>query len=174
MRQVIDLSSSIQVTTLILAAMLLPRSLFGAAAPVDLRWLDGTPPAVPTGVSWGVSWPQGQVPKGQAFTLTGPDGKAYPLQSWITGYWPDGSIKWTGFSTVAGPEAAALRVAPAATAAQPATAVKVTQAAGTIQIDTGKIIAIIPTQGENLISSIKAGDNEVARRAQLQLIGVLA
>src|SRR4051812_23162983 len=122
----------------------------GAAEPVDLHWLDGAPPFTPGGVSFGVPWPKAQVQKNQTFTLTRADGKALPLQSWITGYWPDGSVKWIGVATVAGPEATSLKIAPAPTSSA-GSALKVTQSGGTIQIDTGKLKAVIPTQGENLI-----------------------
>src|SRR5213079_53903 len=74
-----------------------------AAEPVQLNWLgDAASPAV-TGISWGVPWPQGAVPKATAFALRTADGKALPLQSWPLAYWPDGSLKWSGLATVAGP-----------------------------------------------------------------------
>ena len=38
----------------------------------------------------------------QAFTLVSSDGKNLPLQTWPLAYWPDGSMKWSGFATVAG------------------------------------------------------------------------
>lgn len=149
---------------------LMPAMLHAAAAPVELKWLDGAAPSTPVGVSWGVSWPQGQVPKNQAFKLTGADGKEFALQSWITGYWPDGSVKWTGFSTVAGPEAASLTIAPAAAPSAVAKALKTELVGNTITIDTGKIKATIPTQGENLITSIFAGDTQIAGAGQLRVI----
>jgi len=37
------------------------------------------------------------VPKDQAFALATADGKALPLQTWSLAYWPDGSLKWSGF-----------------------------------------------------------------------------
>ena len=89
------------------------------------------------GVSWGVPWARGSVRREQTFTLTANDGKALPLQSWPLAYWPDGSVKFTGFATVtdaAGP----LRLAPG-TAAVGRRTVKVTQSAQAIEIDTGKV-----------------------------------
>ena len=76
------------------------RSAVAAVAGgVTLSWLAKDPPAVPTGVSWGVPWPQGRVARGATFSLTA-EAKALPLQSWPLAYWPDGSIKWTGFASV--------------------------------------------------------------------------
>jgi len=75
---------------------------------VSLAWLGGASPLAETGISWGVPWARGSVRRDQSFTLTGADGKALPLQSWPLAYWPDGSLKWSGFATVAAAGAAAL------------------------------------------------------------------
>lgn len=42
---------------------------------------------------FGSMWKKGEVPKCQ-FRMMGEDGEEIPLQSRITAYWPDGSIKW--------------------------------------------------------------------------------
>jgi hypothetical protein len=68
---------------------------------VTVGWLGGAGPAIETGVSFGVPWARGTVGRTQTFALTANDGKALPLQSWPLAYWPDGSIKFTGFVTVA-------------------------------------------------------------------------
>ena len=67
--------------------------------PVKLHWLNGMP-GKPTGVSWGVPWPQGAVKTSRTFALTSGD-KVMPLQNWTLAYWPDGSVKWSAFATVA-------------------------------------------------------------------------
>src|SRR5579862_194145 len=72
---------------------------------VRLNWLEGPPPAVGAGVSWGVPFKQGEVKKDQEFNLTTEPGKGLALQDWPLAYWPDGSIKWMGFATVAGNDA---------------------------------------------------------------------
>src|SRR5947209_3982122 len=80
-------------------------SLHAAPEPVSLTWL-GNPSQLEmkTGVSWGVPWPKGAVAKNQSFALRSADGKTLPLQTWPLAYWPDGSLKWSGFATVARPE----------------------------------------------------------------------
>src|SRR5208283_2829828 len=114
---------------------------------VSLNWLGGEPPPLESGVSWGVPWARGAVGRDQAFALTTADGKALPVRSWTLAYWPDGSIKWTGFATVAGPAAAgALKVAPGSSAA-PALAVKVADGREAVAIDTGKLQCRIPRGG---------------------------
>jgi hypothetical protein len=137
----------------------------GPGAPV--RWLDGTPPAVETGVTFGVPWPRGTVRNGQSFALVDASGKPLPAQTWNLAYWPDGSIKFTGVATVAGPTAsAALRLAPGAAAA-PSTPLSLTQSATSIGIDTGKLQCRIAKQGAHFIEAMTADNREVARDGRL-------
>src|SRR4051812_18711160 len=77
---------------------------------VKLRWIDNTPVVYPTGVSWGIPWAKGTVKKNERFSLTNAAGEALPVQSWTTAYWPDGSVKWTGFATVAGSKDGSLKL----------------------------------------------------------------
>src|SRR5215472_4676527 len=111
----------------------------------QLRWLGNAAPGIDTGVSFGVPWPRGAVSKSQTFALTAADGSVLPLQSWPMAYWPDGSIKWTGFATVA-KAAGDFRLGPGSPAA-PASPIKLTESADAIEFDTGKIRARIPKQG---------------------------
>src|SRR5579872_4613424 len=78
-----------------------PQAAAPASAPgaAPVKWLDAAPPALETGVTWGVPFARGTVRREQTFTLTA-DGKALPLQSWPLAYWPDGTIKFSGFATV--------------------------------------------------------------------------
>ncbi len=142
------------------------------ADPVALNWLDKSPPPAATGVSWGVPWPKGAVSKSQAFTLRAGD-RNLPLQSWPLAYWPDGSIKWTGFATPADSMLSGqLQVAALAEGAAPAAAgdvVKVTQA-DAITIDTGKLVCRIPKSGHYLIDSMSIEGREVARHGTLECI----
>src|SRR5687767_6007306 len=59
------------------------------AGAVALSWLEGRPPATPTGVTWGVPWPRGACAKDQTFTLTSGSGAATPIQTWPLAFWPD-------------------------------------------------------------------------------------
>jgi hypothetical protein len=69
------------------------------AEDVSLNLLDGKALGLDSGVSFGVPWPQGAVGRGATFSLSA-QGKDLPVQSWPLAYWPDGSIKWSGFATV--------------------------------------------------------------------------
>ncbi len=140
-----------------------------APAPVALHWIDqpGAPSA--QGVSWGVPWPRGAVPAGSAFHLSDASGQALPLQAWPLAFWPDGSLKWTGFATVATRDDAGLTVAVgAAEAVGPA--IKVTTEAGTVLVDTGALQCALPQTGSILVQSLRISGREIARDGQLVCI----
>jgi hypothetical protein len=104
---------------------------------------------------------------GQQFSLTAADGKELPLQSWTLAYWPDGSIKWTGFATVAGPgNAGEFRISTGQPAA-PASALRVADNAGAIDIDTGRLKCRVGHQGAALIQSMTIDGREVAGNGRL-------
>src|SRR5580693_3807158 len=158
-----DLLRRSAVTTLASIALEAQESAPAPTSP-QLNWLGNAAPPLETGVSWGVPWPRSTVSKSQTFSLIA-GGAALPLQQWPLAYWPDGSIKWTGFATVAH-TAAAFRLAPGAPAA-PASPIKVTESAGAVDIDTGRIQARIPKQGAAFIESITMDGRAVAGAAHL-------
>ncbi len=45
--------------------------------------------------TFGGYWPKGAVAKGSEFALQKADGTGLPVQSRVSAYWPDGSLKWT-------------------------------------------------------------------------------
>ena len=45
--------------------------------------------------TWGCMWERGTVHTGTSFVLKNSDGNEQPVQSRITAYYPDGSVKWT-------------------------------------------------------------------------------
>ena len=141
------------------------------AAVVDhspsVSWLGGAAPERPAGVSWGVPWARGTVKNGQPFSLTSADGKPLPLQSWPLAYWPDGSLKWTGFATVAGPGNAGEFRLSTGQPAGPSAQVHVTQNAGAIDIDSGRLKCRVGNRGAALIESMTIDGREIARNGRL-------
>jgi hypothetical protein len=135
---------------------------------VTLSWLAKDPPAIPTGVSWGVPWPQGRVAREATFSLTA-EAKALPLQSWPLAYWPDGSIKWTGFASVlpAGFEGP-LTLFPGSTAIGAALTVR--NDGKQVLVDTGALQCAIPLTGANLITSMSIAGKPIAGVGQLVCI----
>jgi hypothetical protein len=137
---------------------------------IHLSWLGEKPPALATGVSWGVPWPQGAVkPNLQYFTL---DDRTLPLQSWPLAYWPDGSIKWSGFATVlpSGFQKPLALYRGISAEPIPGGTVKVANTAKAIAIDTGAMQCSISTSGSNLIDSITLDGKVIAGASQLVCI----
>ncbi len=138
---------------------------------VTLNWLGDRPPQALAGVSWGVPWPKGTVPAGQAFVLRAADGAAIPVQAWPLAYWPDGSLKWSGFAAAPGVGAKPpFTLQAAAGGASPAVAVSVQPDHDAVVVNTGKIVCRIPRQGSALIDSLSVGGVEVARTGRLECL----
>lgn len=133
---------------------------------VSVDWVGHEAPALRTGVSWGVPWARGAVPKGQSFTLKDAGGAALPVQAWPLAYWPDGSLKWTGFATVAG-ATGPFKLATGKDAASGASPMKVQVQGHAITIDTGAMKAQLSAGGSHLVDSISVEGREVARNGEL-------
>ncbi|EOA90097.1 hypothetical protein ACJQWK_07866 [Exserohilum turcicum] len=140
---------------------------------VKVRWIDGTPKYL-SGTTFGVPWPRGQHPaNATTFTTTGDAS----LQSWVTAYWPDGSLKWTGHALGAS-ESPADEYTITATSkgnssaprrARRASGIQVSDSGEEIVVDTGKVTAVFPRSGNVLVSSIKAGAKTVGTNGHLVL-----
>jgi len=153
------------------AVILFIATALPADTTADVHWLDGAPPSVASGISWGVPWPRGAVAKDQTFSLKTGDGKSLPLQAWTLAYWPDGSIKWTGFATVGGPDVAGpLQVVAGPPASPEGDVVKVTESSDAVDIDTGKIQCHISKSGQNFLDSLTIDGKDVARNGHLECI----
>ncbi len=146
---------------------LLPQATVAGNAPVSLDWLGGHSPPVTSGVSWGVPWPRGAVLKETQFHLTG-GGKTLPLQSWTLAYWPDGSVKWTGFATVTSPGTnGPFTIESGAAANAGAPALRITEGTNAVEVDTGSLQCRIPRQGSTLLEGLTMEGREIASRARL-------
>ena len=152
-------------------ALLLVAGYAAAPQPVQINWLDNTPAPIETGISWGVPWPKGTVSKAQGFSLAARNGTVVPLQTWPLAYWPDGSLKWSGFATVVPPGTSGpFNLTPGATGTSPVAALRVRESDTTIEIETGKLKCRVLKWGGTLIESMSVDGREVARRGELVCI----
>jgi hypothetical protein len=136
------------------------------AGDVSLNLLDGKAPTLDAGISFGVPWPQGAVGRDAAFRLSAP-GRELPVQSWPLAYWPDGSLKWSGFATVV-PAGLSGPVTLSTNSSTATGALKVTNDGNSIVVDTGVLQCSIPLAGgENLVDSMTADGRVVAGAGQL-------
>ncbi|MBB5803757.1 hypothetical protein F4560_003525 [Saccharothrix ecbatanensis] len=135
---------------------------------VQLKWLEGgAPRQLAAGSTWGVPWPKGTVPKEQAFALRTAAGQQVPVQTWPTGYWPDGSLKWTAHAIGADVPPAEQYVLTAGTPAAPATAVTVNDRRDHVEVNTGAIRCVIAKKGDQLVRALYRGDREIAKNGRL-------
>lgn len=133
---------------------------------VALVWLDRAAPSVAQGVSFGVPWAKGTLQKATTFALASGE-RNVPVQTWPMAFWPDGSIKWTGHAITAGPELSGALTLTSGKPSPPQTAVRATQTAGGIEIDTGAMQCRIPSSGASFIESITINNREVGRSGRL-------
>ncbi|HWG18876.1 MAG TPA: twin-arginine translocation signal domain-containing protein, partial [Acidobacteriaceae bacterium] len=145
------------------------RSAASAPSQVSLSWLGPEKPATATGVSWGVPWAQGAVRKDASFNLVA-EGKSLPLQSWPMAYWPDGSLKWSGFATVVPARISAPATLSMGAASGASGSLTVKNAPREITIDTGALQCVLPTSGANILSSMTIGGKQIAGAGQLVCI----
>ncbi|MFI8952867.1 Tat pathway signal sequence domain protein, partial [Streptomyces sp. NPDC053750] len=136
--------------------------------PVDLRWLEkGSPSELVGGTTWGVPWPRGSFAAGQEFSLVTEGGDSVPVQSWVTGWWPDGSVKWTAHAMSGdAPRAGSYRLAAGAGQA-PAKPLTVRTRGGEITVDTGVVQVVFGQSGRDLLKSIRRGGRVIARAGRL-------
>ncbi|KAF1940232.1 hypothetical protein EJ02DRAFT_406871 [Clathrospora elynae] len=140
---------------------------------VKVKWIDGTPEYL-AGTTFGIPWPRGQhLANATTFTASG-DAQ---LQSWVTAYWPDGSLKWTGHAlgvsdfpsseytiTASGPgNSTSPRFK------RQSNGMQVSKSGNEIVVDTGKISVTFPRSGNVLVSSIKTSSKTVGSNGRLIL-----
>ncbi|HEY4787645.1 MAG TPA: hypothetical protein VIH57_16425 [Bacteroidales bacterium] len=152
-----------------LLLLLVFKTMQASSSPADtitLNWLENVP-LTNSGVSWGVPWPKNTVKKDQTFILENADGKVLPLQTWTLAYWPDGSIKWSGFATVAG----VMDKGPFKLIRGKSTplsgSVKVNETNDMVEINTGVLTCYLPKKGSFLIDSMIIDHRTVASKGRL-------
>ncbi|KAF2730842.1 hypothetical protein EJ04DRAFT_584987 [Polyplosphaeria fusca] len=136
---------------------------------IRVKWLEGQP-HYNGGVTFGLPWSKGQhLANTTSFSATSTDGVPADIQSWVTAYWPDGSLKWTGHAI--GPSdvgSEGYNIIASGPGNNTATRRKAKRASGirvndnpdAVQVNTGKITVAFPKSGNALISSIKTSSGK--------------
>ncbi len=142
-------------------------------SPIKLSWLGGNPPTKSVGVSWGVPLPEGKIGPSTNFSLKNFQGQSMPVQSWSLAYWPDGSLKWVGLSTVVDSNAGtSFELEPVKTSSiDPLkTKVELTETDNDVLVNTGVLQCDIPRHGNQLISFIKMDGKDISTGGRLVCI----
>ena len=122
--------------------------------------------------AWGSYWRKGAVSKNTYFTAEDEKGNTVPIQSRITAYWPDGSVKWaahTGDSRKLG-ENITITVCDNKPVNEKITGIQIKEDWDNIQIDGGSTKVTIYKQGNILLSDLITNHQMTANRATLELI----
>ncbi|MEG8947011.1 DUF6250 domain-containing protein [Rosettibacter firmus] len=141
--------------------------------PIKLSWLGGTPPSLPSGISWGVPLPEGKIKTINQFQLKNSRGEILPLQSWPLAYWPDGSIKWIGLSTVVdgnSDKEFELSIIKKSNNISLNKKIEIKETDKNILINTGILECSIPKNGYNLFDFIKIDGNIISSGGSLVCI----
>lgn len=140
---------------------------------VPVSWL-GSTPSYTSGTTFGLPWPKGKY----TFNDTSFSIADVPLQSWVNGYWADGSIKWTGHAipslgedeisdefivdVVSGSGIGGkTRRARSATNSTGDGTLTVSQSGGKVEVNTGKITVSFPRSGSSLVESITTSSGQI-------------
>jgi len=138
---------------------------------VTVHWI-GAKPTYLKGTTFGLPWPLGKYhPDNTKFTASVSDSnESIDIQTWVTGYWPDGSIKWSGHAIPASRhvhDKYTITAQPSAASSKnrsTKSSLVVTDTADAIKVDTGKLIISFPKGGSSLVSEIKTKNGKVIGR----------
>ncbi|KAI0595554.1 hypothetical protein F4775DRAFT_568802 [Biscogniauxia sp. FL1348] len=149
---------------------------------VSVQWLGGSAPALNYGATFGLPWPRGKYPAEKA-VFTGyagsgnASGEEVPLQSWVTAYWADGSIKWSGHAVGGSetiPDGFQVKISTSGSnstsSTGAATSLVVEDSDSDISVSTGKLSALFPKSGNVIVGAIEtAGGKTVGTNGRLVL-----
>lgn len=119
--------------------------------------------------TFGCMWEKGRCTKHTAYSCVNSEGRQVPIQSRITAYWPDGSVKWTAHTADSALLGEACEVLPAA--APMIKGITLVDDGRKVVIDGGKIRVEV-TRGSNLLFDSIVFEGRVAAvsgKAVLQL-----
>ncbi|KAK2624658.1 hypothetical protein QTJ16_005851 [Diplocarpon rosae] len=125
-----------------------------------VHWLEGKP-THNFGTTFGLPWPQGlYYIENTTFTSAEAD-----LQSWVTGYWADGSVKWTGHAIAASDTIADTYTVTAQASGHSTSnstgSLVVTDEVTQVTVHTGKVTVVFPKNGNVVIERIQTASGKI-------------
>ena len=158
----LSLIASLGILRIVDAQQFTNASGFGS---VGVRWL-GQTPTYTSGATFGLPWVRGQYSAENLSFSASANGSDVQVQSWVTAYWPDGSVKWSAHSIAASDsiyeEYTVTAVSGNITSAvSDASALTITESEASISVDTGSINVTFPRLGSNVIGKIQTTSGKV-------------
>ena len=141
-------------------------------AAVKLHWIGGDSLiSGPMPVAFGVPFRQGEVKTDERFCLYDESGSVCPADQWNLAYWPDGSVKWRGVSTVAPPGVLTLKKADPKDRKRddirPVDGLKVERRNGNVRVEVRDYTIFLSEGGEAFIDSIVSDGHKMCGGARL-------
>ncbi|KAJ5167574.1 uncharacterized protein N7482_006355 [Penicillium canariense] len=147
-----------------------------------VHWLGDTP-SYHSGVTFGLPWPQGKYWPGKTtFSAVSDTGNIQDLQSWTTGQWADGSLKWTGHAiagsdhiddqyTITASSLGYTSHSPSSVRRGKSTnTIAVTESLDATTVNTGQLTVSFPKEGNIVVSAIKTAKGKtIAENGRLVL-----
>ncbi len=134
--------------------------LLSSQKPVQLRWLKN--PSGDAGITWGIPWEKGELHRETGLCLSSADGvRQYPMDSWPTAYWPDGSVKWSAHAAVVPASESGGFVLDKRISPVPASRVSVEESEERITVSSGSIRWVIAKQGTRIVERMDRGGHEI-------------
>lgn len=120
--------------------------------------------------NFGCMWAKGECLKDSGFVCRNDDGAIVPMQSRITAYWPDGSIKWTAHTADSRRLSENIEVLPTQDRETGMAGIAVFENESSYKIDNGLITIDIPKSGSALVNRITRNGGEIAGNFRPELI----
>ncbi|KAL4731334.1 hypothetical protein ACLX1H_000299 [Fusarium chlamydosporum] len=152
-----------------------------SSSSAKVHWL-GDKPDFTSGTTFGVPWPQSKhFPKRTKFAASSVSGQNVDLQSWVTGYWADGSVKWTGHAIPASEDVldeyviraiaddTGINSTVSSRGQDKRSSISVTQTSGEIKVVNGKVTVVFPKEGSVIVKEIQSNGKRVAQNGRLVL-----
>ena len=159
----------VQMKRIFFVFLLLLSSVSVMAEQIEVRNLEGRESRLLQGSSWGIPFKKGEVPQNSTFLVTDSSGVPVPSDSRTLAFWPDGSLKWVGFSAVTSGEDR-LTVNVGVRRGKPAMYPErgiATMTDGGVRVNTGVIDCVFPSEGSSVIRDIRIGGKEIVSEARL-------
>ena len=119
--------------------------------------------------TWGCMWEKGECQADTQYVCHNEDGLEVPMQSEITAYWPDGSVKWTAHTADTALLGNGMEVLPGVPKAVDHK-ISLVETDSQIVIDSGLLSVEISKSGQNLFEKICQNGKEHAYKGRPTLI----
>lgn len=133
---------------------------------IRLNWLSNSRRHF-KGTTWGIPWEEGALQRNETVALMGASGKEFPVQSWPTAFWPDGSVKWTAHAAVFNENKEESYYLEKSKGVVPKTLLFIYEDDDFIYVDTGKLLCCIGRKGTSIIQSIKRNGMDLCSDGRL-------